>query len=1304
MLSEENLSKKQGSWVIQKIDNQIATSEQVPCAIFKFKNDADLPLLEYNEEFCQLFCCTQDQLTYKYNMSFTALLEEDGLSQFDSVIRNWDYDNKKIVFIKHGIYKNGAKNFLQTNISGERIQGEEIFTCVSFDITDLIEEKTQIEEFKELTMLASHQVNMGYFEYSLEEDTAYIRIKGTIFTEDLWDEQGICWNFSKELVKQEFIDSDYINIYNETLSFLKKGEGKAVCELKMKSKNADIIWARLTFVKKQNIKGSQFDVVGILEDITQEKEASRSYLNETLFYQTMLAEKDAYAQLDITLNKITRIGGMWNLYNELIDKITFTELSQQFINKVVHKEDRKQYLEIMNRDNLMESLDNGINRLGYEFRRITEQNKMVWMQLNISLFKDPVTKNVLALMSLKNIDSWKKQELRLMHESSLNPLSNIYSRKVSENVIREYLMSNYEKENSVYMLLEMDNYVQIKKKFGQNILEKSLTRLLDKVSKTFRKSDIIGQFDVNKLIIFIKNITSYKQVTKRLNEFYDELKQEKEISDLSCKIGIAMLTGTVEYEKALSEAEAALQLVKTSDKKKFIYYKEGMTKDKTLDDFIELEDSIEAFNQHDEMDFINKNLGEKFDAFLSETGELSYLINTKNFNLICGNKAFYERIGMTREQCNGMKCYEVMHKRESVCPFCSKANWSTDKFHMWKNLNTNLEQEFLIKNKLVTFEGQEALLTIAIDISNDKSIVDSMENEVMESHSILSGVQRMTDADTLKQSMCLALENMGYFFRADSVRWWKKQSPLEQYECKFSWNRNGTSQDINSGKREIQSWLDGKKWENAIFIESKEEMLCFSYDMYQYMNNHGIRNQRWVQLKDGEEELGCVVIENISSNFQNVAFLEAFTVFVEGEYKKRSLIEAAVYSKEHDALTDLKSRYSFETYMNHYHSDNYGCVGVLLANFNNLKQINSSSGFHTGNYYIQTFANMLKDIFCQQEIFRLNGDEFLVICTDVSRGFLEEKMGLMEKAVKEIGLFSVSYGYAWDDVENDLTVLLEQATQAMKINKKRHYDSVPASVDAERRKMLSDLFKELEHKRFEVFLQPKVDLITEEVVGAEALIRYRHEKVGLVPPSQFIEVLEKNNFIRYIDLFVFEEVCRMQEKWKKEGYIIPSISLNFSRLTLLERNIKNTMETIISQYDVEKKNIEIEITETIANLGKSMLYQAADEIYQAGYLVSLDDFGTKYTNLSILADLNFCILKLDRSLIGELENQNNYKIILENVVHMCKDLGIKVLAEGIESQKQAQFLKEMNCNLGQGYYYGKPMPITEFEKLYKGKK
>ncbi len=428
--------------------------------------------------------------------------------------------------------------------------------------------------------------------------------------------------------------------------------------------------------------------------------------------------------------------------------------------------------------------------------------------------------------------------------------------------------------------------------------------------------------------------------------------------------------------------------------------------------------------------------------------------------------------------------------------------------------------------------------------------------------------------------------------------------------------------------------------------------------------------------------------------------MESFSSFIISEWKNRAVIEDVLYLDSHDNMTKLQSRASYKKYLTSFLSDKAVAVGVVCANIDDLKEINTRLGFQAGDYYIKQFALILQNAFSDGDVFRLNGDEFLAIIKDISWEEMTERADRITAKLNEAGRYTVSFGLAWDNVEKDLLSLIEHATQAVGVNKKRFYDQMQKTVDLERQTMLQELMQSIDGGDFEIYLQPKVDIFTSKLSGAEALIRYHDKEHGLIPPGKFIDALEKNNFIRYVDLFVFEQSCRVLERWRENGMDCPVISLNFSRLTLLEKDITTSVEAIFKKHRANKEKLEIEITESMTDMGKSIIYQAAHDLYRAGYSIALDDFGTKYTNLDILSELDFDMLKLDKGLINALAKRKNNQIILKNIISMCNDLDISVIAEGVESKEQERVLRTLGCKYAQGYLYGKPMPIPEFETLF----
>lgn len=247
-------------------------------------------------------------------------------------------------------------------------------------------------------------------------------------------------------------------------------------------------------------------------------------------------------------------------------------------------------------------------------------------------------------------------------------------------------------------------------------------------------------------------------------------------------------------------------------------------------------------------------------------------------------------------------------------------------------------------------------------------------------------------------------------------------------------------------------------------------------------------------------------------------------------------------------------------------------------------------------------------------------------------------------------------------------------------------------------KLVEELKCEIQEGNFIVYLQPLSDCF-HRICGAEALIRYESEE-EIINPEYFIEFYEDMNVIEHIDLFVFEKVCQILNEWKSKNKLDMWITLNFSRKTLSVNGLVEKMEAIIRRYDISKRNLIIEITETAISQNFMHTRAVLNILSDLGYRLSLDDFGVGYSNLRSIIDFPLSSIKIDKGLVKKIETNQKSRILLENIISIFHQLGIDVIAEGVESLYQFEYFKEKNCNYIQGYYIDKPMSIHEFEKKY----
>lgn len=247
--------------------------------------------------------------------------------------------------------------------------------------------------------------------------------------------------------------------------------------------------------------------------------------------------------------------------------------------------------------------------------------------------------------------------------------------------------------------------------------------------------------------------------------------------------------------------------------------------------------------------------------------------------------------------------------------------------------------------------------------------------------------------------------------------------------------------------------------------------------------------------------------------------------------------------------------------------------------------------------------------------------------------------------------------------------------------------------------MKNDLSKEINYDEFVIYLQPKFDTVKENVVGAEALIR-KEINGELIMPDKFVPYYEKTGLITKIDMFVLREICKLQKKWREENFRLIPVSINESRHHLKNKNHVNELKEIVAEYNADTRLIELEMTESTIVEDMKKAKNAAESVKELGFIVSMDDFGTGYSSFNILKDIEIDILKIDKSFFIDMEKNIRAQIIVETIIQMCKRLKITTVAEGIDTKGQVSFLKQIGCDIIQGYYFSKPIRIEEFEEKY----
>ena len=404
------------------------------------------------------------------------------------------------------------------------------------------------------------------------------------------------------------------------------------------------------------------------------------------------------------------------------------------------------------------------------------------------------------------------------------------------------------------------------------------------------------------------------------------------------------------------------------------------------------------------------------------------------------------------------------------------------------------------------------------------------------------------------------------------------------------------------------------------------------------------------------------------------------------------------YLSYHDDLTGLLNRNSLVDYLDNVRECSLKSLGALSIDINGLKNFNKEFGREYGDEVVIRVGEVLEEYFRSGEVYRVTGDEYLVLVENTSYEDFTKQIYAAHTKLDNISLGLVSMGYAWEKVDIDVDKLVNHAEVMMLDEKKKYYKNLKKGHHEPIIK--KDLLEDLEQRNFIVCLVPKVDVSTESVAGAEAVVRYHHKDLGIVNPGKYINLLEETKLSHYLDLYVFEEVCKTLHKWEVEGIPLIPVSVNFAGATLRQESIADKMLHLIEKYHVRCEYLEVEVSESSNDMNQEMLAETSSKIRKGNVRVILDHFGAKDSSFSILSLMEFDGLKLDKSLITNIVGNARSRIVAQAVIDICRQLGASVQAAGVETQDQLNVLKELGCDYAQGTLFNKPITIETFEVRY----
>ncbi|PAB59490.1 EAL domain-containing protein [Anaeromicrobium sediminis] len=472
-----------------------------------------------------------------------------------------------------------------------------------------------------------------------------------------------------------------------------------------------------------------------------------------------------------------------------------------------------------------------------------------------------------------------------------------------------------------------------------------------------------------------------------------------------------------------------------------------------------------------------------------------------------------------------------------------------------------------------------------------------------------------------------------------------------------------------------------------------------------------------IRLKNNNKEEYVCLVDIQPIHDENLNMIGAFGQF--RDITERYLAEEKYnYLAYHDELTGLPNRrYSKEIlnkYINNYTSQS-AHMALIYLDLDKLKMINDTFGHSKGDLLIKEAAIILKECLNEDDyVFRVGGDEFILLCFNI-----ETRQQAAELAEKIINAFNKtiiidnyhlnitsSLGiYLYNENPTDFENCLIYADNAMykaKSNGRNGYviyDPILKESYKDKLTLKMDIEKALENDEFMLYYQPQVDIKNGNIIGVEALIRWMHREKGMIYPDKFIPIAEETGLISKIGEWVLREACSQVKKWQNSNLPLIKVSVNLSVQQFLKSDLTEVIKDILSKTEIDPKYLELEITESMA-MEVDYAIKILKELRNLGVRVSIDDFGTGYSSLSYLKKFSINYLKIDKSFVWDIMNDESDANIVGTIISMAHNLGLEVIAEGVEDKDQLKFLQQGNCNFVQGYFFSRPICAEDFQREF----
>lgn len=1289
--------------------NNSVTSNEV--ATFILETNAPYNILDFDQGFCTMTGYSSRELSQKICTLDNLLYVEDFTEAIASI--NYQLSISNLISIQHRIVTKEG-HILTVLCNGQAFSlndGRDVLQCVFTDITNLenaasetAQAKTDLENF-------ANTVPSGVSKHLLDNNLSLTWANNYFY--------NMCGYTAKEY-KERFGRNTLSIVFGEDLAVvidaladLTEDSNSKILNFRIKCADDSVKWVNAVFARAGE-SSENFPVVNlVMSDITNLKIAEMKAMLEEQKYLIIsdISEELPY-EYDIHEDIITFAEKFNNIFEG------YSIISNPAVGMVesgLVSSDTKEALE-----ELFYLAKTGTEYHSAEFKLNTKNGGYQWYFSTFSTIYDEDQTPLRVVGLLRNIHAQKTEQQQLLSKAETDQMTGLLNKATTEGKIKGHLRDLNGNSSVVMMLVDIDDFKNINDTFGHLKGDEVIIEIAKAMMEYDGDYGISGRLGGDEFCMFLYNVLDTQLACEKAALLADKLRLLYPGGD-SCKvtlsIGIASTNEQIPYDTLLEEADTALYQAKLNGKNCYYCYQTDMERGSYKND-----------------------RGEKKQSNTSTDRIISGLLTT----LFSGSNT-YSAIEKSLETIGQM--YDV----DKLCIWEYAFNKKfVDCTHQWCRQGIENNKSARQHTPAAVFEELDAMGTDGIVYSSDTSLIKlgtaSMSPKA-------EGIARLVQSQIVSNGKVIGY--IGIYSMDPSGSW--SIDTLGEFKLLFKilaeaicskQNQKNLAllrEDTINAFNTVQNPLiivDRDTYDILYFNDIAPDFypnISLNSKCYNSMSQesspctdcplHRITEGKTIKCTKQNKALNetyDLQMSPIKWNTGNNAFLISSCIhkqtkseLLREEMEKSISIEKRIAKASYcDIVTGYGNFEKFKVDAQDILNNNPDTDYVMFYfNVKNFKYINETYGHNVGDLTLKAIADVLDKHLHPEEAFaRVISDTYIMLTHYKNKDSFMDTFNNIRNEVHDAcrtiqDRFIVDFTTGVliiDDTMHSYSVnrLIDRAIMAGKSIDTSTGTTFAFYDDECHKKILSEAQIEnsmngaLENNEFCAYVQPKYDIVTNMLLGGELLVRWMSPSKGFLEPSAFIPFFEKNGFIYQIDCFILEEACKSLRRYLDSDIYVLPFSINLSRVTLAHPDFLKRVADIMEKYYIPHHYIELEITESIFSENYGQMIEVLKALKAMHFVINMDDFGAGYSSLTLLRDLPVDVIKLDHDFLSRsAANDTKSVTILKSIIDMAHALDIRVVSEGIETAEQLDMLKSIQCEIGQGFLFAKPMPIDDYDKM-----